>query len=145
LPWIWCVVAETCRWARTCAVCPRNCRSQIEAGGIGLNIQVASIVIIAEPQWKPSTEEQAIARSYRMGQNQPVEVHRLLTEDSVDEYMLAILAHKSAIFDSYIRPSAMKDAAAAAVDTATSSQSVQEEWIIDSERRRLGLSPEAEG
>ena len=119
--------------------------SQIEAGGIGLNIQVASIVIIAEPQWKPSTEEQAIARSYRMGQNQPVEVHRLLTEDSVDEYMLAILAHKSAIFDSYIRPSAMKDAAAAAVDTATSSQSVQEEWIIDSERRRLGLSPEAEG
>jgi len=116
--------------------------SQIEAGGIGLNIQAASVVIIAEPQWKPSTEEQAIARSHRMGQIRPVEVHRLLTEDSVDEHMLAILARKSALFASYIRPSAMKDATAAAVDTstATSSQSTQEEQIIESERRRLGLA-----
>ncbi|MCY3861534.1 MAG: DEAD/DEAH box helicase [bacterium] len=116
--------------------------SQIEAGGIGLNIQAASVVIIAEPQWKPSTEEQAIARSHRMGQIRPVEVHRLLTENSVDEHMLAILARKSALFASYIRPSAMKDATAAAVDTstATSSQSTQEEQIIESERRRLGLA-----
>ncbi|WP_419927653.1 DEAD/DEAH box helicase [Candidatus Poriferisocius sp.] len=116
--------------------------SQIEAGGIGLNIQAASVVIIAEPQWKPSTEEQAIARSHRMGQIRPVEVHRLLTENSVDEHMLAILARKSALFARYIRPSAMKDATAAAVDTsaATSSQSTQEEQIIESERRRLGLA-----
>ena len=116
--------------------------SQIEAGGIGLNIQAASVVIIAEPQWKPSTEEQAIARSHRMGQIRPVEVHRLLTENSVDEHMLAILARKSALFASYIRPSAMKDATPAAVDSsaATSSQSIQEEQIIESERRRLGLA-----
>lgn len=116
--------------------------SQIEAGGIGLNIQAASVVIIAEPQWKPSTEEQAIARCHRMGQIRPVEVHRLLTENSVDEHMLAILARKSAFFASYIRPSAMKDATSAAVDStfATSSQSIQEEQIIESERRRLGLA-----
>ena len=116
--------------------------SQIEAGGIGLNIQAASVVIIAEPQWKPSTEEQAIARSHRMGQIQPVEVHRLLTENSVDEHMLAILARKSALFANYIRPSAMKDATPAAVDksAATTSQSTHEEQIIESERRRLGLA-----
>ena len=116
--------------------------SQIETGGIGLNIQAASVVIIAEPQWKPSTEEQAIARSHRMGQIRPVEVHRLLTENSVDEHMLAILARKSALFARYIRPSAMKDATPAAVDrsTATTSQSTQEEQIIESERRRLGLA-----
>lgn len=116
--------------------------SQIEAGGIGLNIQAASVVIIAEPQWKPSTEEQAIARCHRMGQIRPVEVHRLLTENSVDEHMLAILARKSALFASYIRPSAMKDTTSAAVDSsvATSSQSTQEEQIIESERRRLGLA-----
>lgn len=115
--------------------------SQIEAGGIGLNIQAASVVIIAEPQWKPSTEEQAIARSHRMGQIRPVEVHRLLTENSVDEYMLAILARKSALFASYIRPSAMKDATSAAVDSSGgfTSQSTQEEQIIESERCRLGL------
>lgn len=116
--------------------------SQIEAGGIGLNIQAASVVIIAEPQWKPSTEEQAIARCHRMGQIRPVEVHRLLTENSVDEHMLAILARKSALFANYIRPSAMKDATPAAVDSAAanSSQSTQEEQIIESERRRLGLA-----
>ena len=116
--------------------------SQIEAGGIGLNIQAASVVIIAEPQWKPATEEQAIARCHRMGQIRPVEVHRLLTENSFDEHMLAILARKSALFANYIRPSAMKDATPAAVDTsaAHSSQSTQAEHIIELERRRLGLA-----
>ena len=116
--------------------------SQIEAGGVGLNIQAASVVIIAEPQWKPSTEEQAIARCHRMGQIRPVEVHRLLTENSVDEHMLAILARKSAVFASYIRPSAMKDATPAAVDTsaASASQAAQEDRIIELERRRLGLA-----
>ncbi len=116
--------------------------SQIEAGGIGLNIQAASVVIIAEPQWKPSTEEQAIARSHRMGQIRPVEVHRLLTENSVDEHMLAILARKSALFARYIRPSAMKDATHAAIDksAATTSQSTQEEQIVEIERRRHGIA-----
>ena len=52
--------------------------SQIEAGGVGLNIQAASVVVLTEPQWKPSTEDQAIARCHRMGQVRPVEVHRLL-------------------------------------------------------------------
>ena len=42
--------------------------SQIEAGGVGLNMQAASVVILTEPQWKPTTEEQAIARCHRMGQ-----------------------------------------------------------------------------
>ena len=56
--------------------------------------------------------------------------------------MLAILARKSAIFASYIRPSAMKDAAPAAVDTsaASASQAAQEDRIIELERRRLGLA-----
>lgn len=40
--------------------------SQIDAGGVGLNMQAASTVIICEPQWKPSTETQAISRVYRM-------------------------------------------------------------------------------
>ena len=55
--------------------------------------------------------------------------------------MVALLADKSALFANYIRPSATKDASAAAVDrsTMTSSQSTQEEQIIESERRRPGL------
>ncbi|MCY3926620.1 MAG: DEAD/DEAH box helicase [bacterium] len=116
--------------------------SQIEAGGVGLNIQAASVVIIAEPQWKPSTEIQAIARCHRMGQTRPVEVHRLLTKDSVDEHMIAVLARKSEIFAQYVRPSAVKDATPAAIDrTAThASQSADEARILELERRRLGLA-----
>ena len=42
--------------------------AQIVAGGVGLNIQAASVVVICEPQLKPTTEWQAIARAHRMGQ-----------------------------------------------------------------------------
>ena len=69
--------------------------SQIQAGGVGLNIQAASVVILTEPQWKPTIEDQAIARCHRMGQVRSVDVHRLLAEDSVDQRMLEILATKA--------------------------------------------------
>ena len=84
--------------------------SQIEAGGVGLNIQAASVVIIAEPQWKPSTEVQAIARAHRMGQPDKVLVHRLLAKDQVDERITEILERKTRLFDAYARPSDAKDA-----------------------------------
>lgn len=123
--------------------------SQIEAGGVGLNIQAASVVVLTEPQWKPSTEDQAIARCHRLGQVRPVEVHRLLTENSVDERMLVMLARKSALFAEYVRQSAMKDATPEAVAstnderiTEVASQAEQERRIIELERRRLGLEHE---
>ncbi|MCQ3802510.1 MAG: DEAD/DEAH box helicase [bacterium] len=120
--------------------------SQIEAGGVGLNIQAASVVILAEPQWKPSTEVQAIARCYRMGQVRPVEVHRLLTQNSVDEHMRDILSRKSALFAEYAQKSAIKEAAPEAIDTTAeestqtgSSQAEQERRIVEYERHRLGI------
>lgn len=120
--------------------------SQIEAGGVGLNIQAASVVVLTEPQWKPSTEDQAISRCHRMGQVRPVEVHRLLTENSVDERMLVILAKKSALFADYVRRSALKDATPEAIDvtddvstTKVASQAEQERRIIELESRRLGI------
>lgn len=84
--------------------------SQIEAGGVGLNIQAANIVILCEPQWKPSTENQAISRVYRMGQTKNVIVYRLLTEASIDETMLEILGEKSDIFNQYAHDSLVSDA-----------------------------------
>lgn len=79
--------------------------SQIIAGGTGINVQAASVVILCEPQWKPSTEEQAISRAYRMGQRQKVMVHRLLSENSIDERMLEILQGKTDIFNSFAQES----------------------------------------
>ena len=80
---------------------------QIEAGGVGLNIQAASVVILCEPQVKPSIEAQAIARAHRMGQVRTVQVHRLLIADSVDQRMLELLGSKAQLFDAYVRHSAI--------------------------------------
>ena len=75
--------------------------AQIISGGTGLNIQSASVVIIAEPQLKPSTENQAISRAYRMGQSRNVLVYRLLCPGTVDERITELLAEKQHIFDEF--------------------------------------------
>ena len=75
--------------------------SQILSGGTGLNIQSASVVIICEPQFKPSIENQAISRAYRMGQVRNVLVYRLLAENTIDERILNILKEKQKLFDDY--------------------------------------------
>lgn len=90
--------------------------AQVQAGGVGLNIQAASVVMITEPQWNPAIEEPAIARAHRMGQVRRVDVHRLLAEDSVDQRILEILGRKRAEFDEYARRSDLKDVTPDSVD-----------------------------
>lgn len=75
--------------------------SQIQSGGTGLNIQSASVIILCEPQFKPSIENQAISRAYRMGQTRNVMVYRLLCSDSVDSRITSILEHKQMLFDAF--------------------------------------------
>jgi len=75
--------------------------AQINSGGTGLNIQAASVVVICEPQFKPSIENQAISRSYRMGQSRNVLVYRLLCENTIDEHITSILEEKQKIFDAF--------------------------------------------
>ena len=123
--------------------------SQIQAGGVGLNIQAASVVILTEPQWKPTIEDQAIARCHRMGQVRSVDVHRLLAEDTVDQRMLDILATKADLFDEYVRRSELKDHSPDAVDISdlkaadeVGSQVEAERRIIEMERKRLRMEAE---
>nr|WP_296779102.1 DEAD/DEAH box helicase [Rhodococcus sp. (in: high G+C Gram-positive bacteria)] len=114
--------------------------SQIEAGGVGLNIQAASVVILTEPQWKPTTEVQAIARAHRMGQVRTVQVHRLLAKDTVDEHMRRVLAKKSELFDEYARKSQAKDTDRASIgDGWDQGVGPMESNIVDLEKRRLGI------
>lgn len=75
--------------------------SQIVAGGVGLNIQAASIVVFCEPQIKPSLEAQALSRVYRMGQVRNVLVYRLLCPETIDDYMVNILEEKQIEFDNF--------------------------------------------
>ncbi|GAB3591178.1 RNA polymerase-associated protein RapA [Corynebacterium faecale] len=109
--------------------------AQITAGGVGLNIQSASQVIICEPQVKPTVEQQAVARVHRMGQTATVNVHRLIGDDTADERMLEILAGKAKIFDVYARLSETAEIPDA-VDITEAQLAAN---IIDAERARLGL------
>ncbi|NUW42195.1 DEAD/DEAH box helicase [Nonomuraea rhodomycinica] len=111
--------------------------SQVQAGGVGLNLQAASVVIMCEPQVKPSMEAQAVARAHRMGQVRTVQVHRLLSVDAVDQRMLDILGTKAELFDAYARRSDLAESTADAVDISEQSLARQ---IVEEEQRRLALT-----
>lgn len=110
--------------------------SQIQAGGVGLNLQAASVVVLCEPQVKPTMESQAVARAHRMGQVRPVQVHRLLIADSVDQRMLEILNSKTRLFDAYARRS---DIAAASPDAVDISEIELAKRVVAMEQERLAL------
>jgi hypothetical protein len=90
--------------------------SQIDAGGVGINLQAAQVVILMEPQFKPSTEWQAIARVHRMGQSHKVLVHRLLAQDTIEERLVELIEEKARLFAAYAHDSAVRDASTMAVD-----------------------------
>ncbi|MER7770837.1 SNF2-related protein [Kitasatospora sp. NPDC096140] len=112
--------------------------SQIQAGGVGLNIQAASVVILCEPQVKPTMESQAVGRAQRMGQVRGVQVHRLLVADSVDQRMLEILREKDRLFDEYARRSEVAESTPEAVDVSEQSLAVR---IVEEEQLRLAALP----
>lgn len=111
--------------------------AQIEAGGIGLNMQAASVVVICEPQIKPTIEHQAVARAHRMGQVRPVHVHRLLATGGVDERMVQLLEKKTQLFDAYARRSAVAESTPDAVDVSDTDLARR---IIEEEQARLGMT-----
>ncbi|KXT05179.1 hypothetical protein AC578_8395 [Pseudocercospora eumusae] len=62
----------------------------LKAGNAGLNLNMASQVIILDPFWNPYIEEQAIDRAHRIGQKRPVKVHRVLIKDTVEDRIIAL-------------------------------------------------------
>ena len=100
--------------------------AQIQSGGTGLNIQAASVVVLCEPQFKPSIENQAISRAYRMGQTRSVLVHRLLCEKTVDERVTKMLADKQKTFD-YFADEALASKEEMEIDDTTFSKIMNEE------------------
>ena len=73
-----------------------NCRLFIttNAGSTGLNLQAANTVINVDLPWNPAVLEQRIARAHRMGQQQPVQVYVLVTEQTIEEGLLNTLSAK---------------------------------------------------
>lgn len=66
----------------------------LKAGGVGLNLTAADTVIHYDPWWNPAAENQATDRAWRIGQDKPVFVYKLITEASIEEKILALQARK---------------------------------------------------
>ncbi|EFE67342.1 conserved hypothetical protein [Streptomyces viridosporus ATCC 14672] len=111
--------------------------AQIQAAGVGLNLQAASVVVLCEPQIKPTLEHQAVARAHRMGQVRPVRVHRLLATGGVDERLVRMLEDKTRLFDAYARRSAVAEATPDAVDVSDAELARR---IVEEEQARLGVT-----
>lgn len=104
--------------------------AQIQSGGTGMNIQSASVVVFCEPQYKPSIENQAVSRAYRMGQTRNVLSFHLLCENTIDERILELLKKKQAIFDAFADKSSAAAAAAKEdikIDDKTFGKLIEEE------------------
>ena len=69
-----------------------------DAGGVGLNLQAASLVINLDLPWNPAVLEQRIARAHRHGQPSSVQVINLVAKDTIEERMLDTLAAKKNVF-----------------------------------------------
>lgn len=69
----------------------------LKAGGTGLNLTAADTVIHYDPWWNPAVEQQATDRAYRIGQDKPVFVYKLLTEETVEEKILKLQERKQSL------------------------------------------------
>ena len=74
----------------------------LKAGGTGLNLTAADYVIHLDPWWNPAVEDQATDRVHRIGQQRPVTVYRLVTENTVEEKILRLHETKRDLADSLL-------------------------------------------
>lgn len=119
---------ETIRWFREC---PGPCvlLMSIKAGGVGLNLQEASTVIMFDRWWNPAVEDQAIQRAHRFGRRRPLHVFRFLVDDTIEQRIDTLLREKRILFKRYV-----EGADNAEVPVLSSSDL----WKI------LGMAPDAE-
>ena len=76
----------------------------LRAGGYGLNLTGADVVIHYDPWWNPAAEDQATDRVHRIGQTRKVDVIRLVMGDSIEEKVVELGERKKALFDQLISP-----------------------------------------
>ncbi len=74
----------------------------LKAGGFGLTLTEADYVFILDPWWNPAAETQAIDRTHRIGQDKPVNVYRLVSQDTIEEKVVALQRRKRDLFDSVV-------------------------------------------
>jgi SNF2 family DNA or RNA helicase len=74
----------------------------LKAGGTGLNLTRADHVVHLDRWWNPAVEEQATDRAYRIGQTRPVQVHRMITQGTIEERVAGLLERKRSLADAVL-------------------------------------------
>ncbi len=74
----------------------------LKAGGVGLNLTRATHVVHYDRWWNPAVEDQATDRAYRIGQDRPVQVHRLVSAGTVEDRIAALLAAKRELAEAVV-------------------------------------------
>jgi SNF2 family DNA or RNA helicase len=74
----------------------------LKAGGVGLNLTAADYVFIIDPWWNPASEDQALNRAHRIGQNKNVFVYRFISEKSIEEKIKILQEKKSKLAQTFV-------------------------------------------
>ena len=74
----------------------------LKAGGLGLNLTAADYVIHLDPWWNPAIEDQASDRAYRIGQQTPVIIYRIIAADTIEEKIIALHKTKKNMADALL-------------------------------------------
>lgn len=74
----------------------------LKAAGTGLNLTRAGHVVHFDRWWNPAVEAQATDRAYRIGQTQPVQVHRLIAEGTIEDRIAEMLDRKRELADAVL-------------------------------------------
>ncbi len=81
----------------------------LRAGGVGLNLTAADTVVHFDPWWNPAVEEQATDRAYRIGQDKPVFVYRLIAADTIEERIEEMKSKKKELADALLDDAAVSN------------------------------------
>ena len=94
----------------------------LKAGGTGLNLTSASMVIHFDPWFNPATEDQASDRAHRIGQKNVVDVIKLISKETVEEKVIALQENKKELIEDIINSN---------LENSTSLKKLSREDIID--------------
>lgn len=88
---------------------PRILLMSLRAGGVGLNLQSASVVVLFDRWWNPAVEVQAMYRAHRFDRARPLHVLRFLVHSTIEERINEILEAKQALFEEYVEQAPSAD------------------------------------
>ena len=111
-----------------------------KAGGLGVNLATADTVIIFDSDWNPSGDDQAQGRAHRIGQRNKVSVFRLLTNNSVEEKVLAIAEEKRHLTGLVVEAGGFSAAAGASADQSSASANRELMELLLQELRSSGAN-----